>query len=82
MYGKQAPEQFEVTRVVAPRALGLRVDGTKGTSGKGEYLLPGDADSEQAGGGSVSQRLQEGSDGDEELSGEPPGGSGSLINRE
>src|SRR5262245_22426694 len=39
LMGHQASEVFEVTALDAPRRLGLRVDGTKGTSGKGEFLF-------------------------------------------
>lgn len=39
MFGREASEFFEVTDYDPPRRLGLRVDGSKGTSGKGEYLF-------------------------------------------
>jgi uncharacterized protein YndB with AHSA1/START domain len=39
MFGHEATEEFEVTTVDAPRRLGLRVDGTKGSSKRGEYLF-------------------------------------------
>lgn len=39
MWGHEATEEFEVTTVDAPRRLGLRVDGTKGSSKRGEYLF-------------------------------------------
>ncbi len=39
MFGHEATEEFEVTRVDAPRRLALRVDGTKGSSKRGEYLF-------------------------------------------
>ena len=39
MFGSDATEEFEVIRVDAPRRLGLRVDGTKGSSKRGEYLF-------------------------------------------
>lgn len=39
IFGKEATEQFEVTRFEPPTGLGLRVDGTKGTSKRGEYLF-------------------------------------------
>ncbi|HEX5724755.1 MAG TPA: SRPBCC family protein [Longimicrobiaceae bacterium] len=39
MFGKEATEQFEVTELEPPRRVGLRVDGTKGSSRKGEYLF-------------------------------------------
>ncbi|MEX2430600.1 MAG: SRPBCC family protein [Dehalococcoidia bacterium] len=37
MYGKNATEHFEVTSCEAPEKLMLRVDGSKGSTGKGEY---------------------------------------------
>jgi uncharacterized protein YndB with AHSA1/START domain len=39
MFGKNSTEHFEVTAYEKPRLLGLRVDGSKGTSGKGEFLF-------------------------------------------
>ncbi len=36
-YGREAVEHFEVVDFQAPERLGLRVDGTKGDSKKGEY---------------------------------------------
>lgn len=39
MFGKEATEHFEVTGLDAPRSLRLRVDGTKGSSKRGEYLF-------------------------------------------
>ena len=39
MFGHEATEEFEVTKVEAPRRLGLRVDGTKGSSKRGEFLF-------------------------------------------
>ncbi len=39
LFGKEATEQFEVTRFEPPTGLGLRVDGSKGTSKRGEYLF-------------------------------------------
>jgi uncharacterized protein YndB with AHSA1/START domain len=39
MFGHEATEEFEVTKVDAPRRLGLRIDGTKGSSKRGEYLF-------------------------------------------
>ena len=39
MFGHEATEEFEVIRVDAPRRLGLRIDGTKGSSKRGEYLF-------------------------------------------
>jgi uncharacterized protein YndB with AHSA1/START domain len=37
--GKEATEQFEVTRCQPPTGLSLRVDGKKGSSRRGEYLF-------------------------------------------
>ena len=37
--GHQATEHFEVTALDPPRRLALRVDGTKGSSRRGEYLF-------------------------------------------
>lgn len=37
--GKEATEQFEITGLDRPHRLDLRVDGSKGTTGKGEYLF-------------------------------------------
>jgi carbon monoxide dehydrogenase subunit G len=37
MFGREASEVFEVTAYEAPSRLGLRVDGTRGASRKGEY---------------------------------------------
>ncbi|MRG93396.1 SRPBCC family protein [Polyangium spumosum] len=37
MFGREATEHFEVTTCEPGKRLGLRVDGTKGTTGKGEY---------------------------------------------
>lgn len=39
MFGKEATEQFEVTRVQPPNRIDLKVDGSKGTTGRGEYLF-------------------------------------------
>lgn len=39
MLGKEATEEFEVTEFAPPDRLALRVDGTRGTSGTGEYLF-------------------------------------------
>jgi uncharacterized protein YndB with AHSA1/START domain len=39
MFGHEATEEFEVTKVDAPRHLALRVDGTKGSSKRGEFLF-------------------------------------------
>lgn len=37
MFGREATEHFEVTALEPGRRFGLRVDGAKGSSGKGEY---------------------------------------------
>lgn len=37
MFGREATEEFDVVEVDAPRRLALHVDGTKGSSRKGEY---------------------------------------------
>jgi carbon monoxide dehydrogenase subunit G len=39
MMGTKASEVFEVVSLDPPRQIGLRVDGTRGTTGKGEYLF-------------------------------------------
>ena len=39
MFGKEATEEFEVTEVSPPERLRLRVDGSKGASGAGEFLF-------------------------------------------
>jgi carbon monoxide dehydrogenase subunit G len=39
MFGKEASEHFEVIELHEPDKIVLRVDGTKGTTGKGEYLF-------------------------------------------
>ena len=39
MFGKNATEEFEVISVIPNKEIRLRVDGTKGTSKKGEYLF-------------------------------------------
>jgi carbon monoxide dehydrogenase subunit G len=36
-FGKEATEQFEVVGLERPHRLELRVDGTRGSSGRGEY---------------------------------------------
>jgi carbon monoxide dehydrogenase subunit G len=38
-FGKEATEQFEVTRCASPTQLSVRVDGSKGSSRRGEYLF-------------------------------------------
>jgi carbon monoxide dehydrogenase subunit G len=39
MYGKQSTEHFRVTRWQPPSRLDIRVDGMRGTTGRGEYLF-------------------------------------------
>jgi uncharacterized protein YndB with AHSA1/START domain len=39
IFGKAATEEFEVTSVIPSEEIKLRVDGTKGTSKKGEYVF-------------------------------------------
>jgi Polyketide cyclase / dehydrase and lipid transport len=39
MFGKEASEHFEVVELKAPDKIVLRCDGTKGTTGKGEFLF-------------------------------------------
>jgi hypothetical protein len=39
MFGREATEEFQVTAVDRPHRLELRVDGSKGSSGRGEYLF-------------------------------------------
>ena len=39
MYGSKASEHFEVVELVPNEKIVIRVDGTKGTAGKGEYLF-------------------------------------------
>jgi carbon monoxide dehydrogenase subunit G len=39
MFGKEATEHFEVVGLEAPEKIVLRCDGTKGTTGKGEYVF-------------------------------------------
>jgi uncharacterized protein YndB with AHSA1/START domain len=39
MMGREATEEFEVTAHDRPRRLGLRVDGSKGSSGQGEFVF-------------------------------------------
>ncbi|MEM9945500.1 MAG: SRPBCC family protein [Cyanobacteria bacterium P01_D01_bin.36] len=52
MFGKEASEVFEVTGFEPPHSVNLRVDGSQGTTGKGEYrffytLVPNDGDRTQ-----------------------------------
>ncbi len=37
--GRESTEQLQVTEHDPPRRFAIRIDGTKGTSGKGEYLF-------------------------------------------
>ena len=37
MFGREATEHFEVTALVPNQSMELHIDGSKGTSGKGEY---------------------------------------------
>ena len=39
IFRKEATEEFEVTELVPPTRLGLRVDGRKGSSRRGEFLF-------------------------------------------
>ncbi|RPF50399.1 SRPBCC family protein [Aquisalibacillus elongatus] len=39
MFGKEASEHFEVVELNEPEKIILRCDGTKGTTGKGEFLF-------------------------------------------
>ncbi|MBP3041751.1 SRPBCC family protein [Bacillaceae bacterium Marseille-Q3522] len=39
MFGKEASEYFDVVSLEEPEKIVLRVDGTKGTTGKGEFLF-------------------------------------------
>ncbi|MGP4072741.1 SRPBCC family protein [Piscibacillus sp. B03] len=39
MFGKEATEHFEVIELQEPEKVILRCDGTKGTTGKGEYIF-------------------------------------------
>lgn len=39
MFGKEASEYFEVVQLDEPDKIVLRCDGTKGTTGKGEYIF-------------------------------------------
>ena len=39
MFGKEASEEFEVVELSPPTKLRLRVDGSRGASGTGEYLF-------------------------------------------
>ncbi|WP_102029133.1 SRPBCC family protein [Salirhabdus sp. Marseille-P4669] len=39
MFGKEATEHFEVMELQEPEKVVLRCDGTKGTTGKGEFLF-------------------------------------------
>jgi carbon monoxide dehydrogenase subunit G len=39
MFGKEATEHFEVVELDEPHKIMLRCDGTKGTTGKGEFIF-------------------------------------------
>ncbi|MCT8139152.1 polyketide cyclase / dehydrase and lipid transport [Anaerobacillus sp. CMMVII] len=39
MFGKEASEHFEVVELIEPDKIVLRCDGTKGTTGKGEFVF-------------------------------------------
>ncbi|WP_152656450.1 SRPBCC family protein [Oceanobacillus sp. CFH 90083] len=39
MFGKEATEHFEVVEIDEPSKIVLRCDGTKGTTGKGEFIF-------------------------------------------
>jgi carbon monoxide dehydrogenase subunit G len=39
MFGKEATEYFEVVELIEPQKIVLRCDGTKGTTGKGEFVF-------------------------------------------
>ena len=39
MFGKEASEHFEIIELHEPDKVVVRIDGTKGTTGKGEYLF-------------------------------------------
>ena len=39
MFGKEATEHFEVVELKEPEKIMLRCDGTKGTTGKGEFVF-------------------------------------------
>lgn len=39
MFGKEATEHFEVVELKEPEKIVLRCDGTKGTTGKGEFIF-------------------------------------------
>ncbi|MEH7381858.1 SRPBCC family protein [Bacillus sp. JJ1533] len=45
MFGTKATEHFEVVELSAPNKIVLRCDGTKGTTGKGEFLFAYNLDS-------------------------------------
>ena len=49
MFGKAASEVFEVTAYDPPARLSLRVDGAKGSTGKGEFLFDYELHSDQGG---------------------------------
>ena len=39
MFGREASEHFRVTRFERPSRIDLRIDGSKGSSGRGEYAF-------------------------------------------
>jgi carbon monoxide dehydrogenase subunit G len=39
MFGREASEQFRLTAMERPRILEMKVDGTKGSSGRGEFVF-------------------------------------------
>lgn len=39
MFGRKATEEFEVVSVIPDKEIRLRIDGSKGSSGKGEFLF-------------------------------------------
>jgi carbon monoxide dehydrogenase subunit G len=49
MFGKSNTEHFEVTEYVPNERIGLHVDGSKGSSGKGEYRFVHTVEKEGAG---------------------------------
>jgi carbon monoxide dehydrogenase subunit G len=51
LFGREATEQFEVTRCDPPSRIGIRVDGAKGSSKRGEFLF--DYRLEPRGGGTL-----------------------------
>jgi uncharacterized protein YndB with AHSA1/START domain len=39
LFGREATEEFEALKVIPGKELIMRIDGTKGSSGKGEYIF-------------------------------------------